>query len=331
MNELVKIKDVAKEFSVTPRTLRFYEDMGLLTSIRSEEYAYRMYDESAINRLKQILILRKMNISIKDITRIMTADDSQFVLDVLQDKADDIDNEVALLHELKQIVLNFIKQIRKSDFHSDSDIKKLYDMAEDVESHITSGNEDIDNEENVNRLLEVTEKLEDNRITTPIAIKTYKERVGPMRFIGQKFSSGGEAWTIMADGCGVDSVEKFNNNIHTERIGINLKELYEDGDSLIGLMNHRNGFEYWLGYFTPANTPVPEGYEYEDFPEVEIGTCWLYGHDSEIYAVEPIAYEKLGEEGFDVDDYWWFERYHPIRNMPDKKGNAIIDICFFIK
>lgn len=33
MNELVKIKDVAKEFSVTPRTLRFYEDMGLIVKM----------------------------------------------------------------------------------------------------------------------------------------------------------------------------------------------------------------------------------------------------------------------------------------------------------
>ncbi|MCL2284855.1 MAG: MerR family transcriptional regulator [Firmicutes bacterium] len=65
MGELTKIKDISLKYAVTARTLRYYEDIGILTSIRSEGYAHRMYDEVAITRLKQILILRKLNISVK--------------------------------------------------------------------------------------------------------------------------------------------------------------------------------------------------------------------------------------------------------------------------
>ena len=57
MNSLTKIKDVSNKYDVTARTLRYYEDMGLITSSRSEDYAYRLYDERAIERLEQILIL----------------------------------------------------------------------------------------------------------------------------------------------------------------------------------------------------------------------------------------------------------------------------------
>ena len=67
MSELTKIKDVSMKYAITARTLRYYEDIGILTSIRTESYAHRMYDEAAITRLKQILILRKLNISVKDI------------------------------------------------------------------------------------------------------------------------------------------------------------------------------------------------------------------------------------------------------------------------
>jgi len=54
MNNLIKIKDVSSKYSITARTLRYYEDMGLINSTRSDDYAYRMYDENAVRRLEQI-------------------------------------------------------------------------------------------------------------------------------------------------------------------------------------------------------------------------------------------------------------------------------------
>lgn len=46
--------------------------------------------------------------------------DSEVVLEVLGKKVDNIDEEVALLHELKGIVLEFIQQIKESNFQKDS-------------------------------------------------------------------------------------------------------------------------------------------------------------------------------------------------------------------
>jgi len=137
MNELIKIKDVSARYAITARTLRYYEDIGLLTSTRTEDYAHRVYDEAAITRLQQIIILRKLNIRIKDIKRVFDAPDSEVVLDVLGKKADDIDDEVALLHELKGTVLDFIKQIKQSDFHNDAEVKLLYDKAKEIENHLS--------------------------------------------------------------------------------------------------------------------------------------------------------------------------------------------------
>ena len=80
MNELVKIRDVSSKYDISARALRYYEDMGLINSTRSEDYAYRLYDKNAIKRLEQILILRKLNISIKDIQRIFSTSGSEMVL-----------------------------------------------------------------------------------------------------------------------------------------------------------------------------------------------------------------------------------------------------------
>ena len=159
MNELIKIKDVSDKYDITARTLRYYEDMGLITSTRSDDYAYRLYDENAIKRLEQILILRKLNISIKDIQRIFNASGAEVVLDVLGKKVQNIDDEVALLHELKNIVLDFIRRIEQIDFSSNSDVKLLYDKAKEIETRLTNVDY-IGKPSNVNRFLEVTEKLE---------------------------------------------------------------------------------------------------------------------------------------------------------------------------
>jgi DNA-binding transcriptional MerR regulator len=147
------------KYDISARALKYYEDMGLIASTRSEDYAYRMYDEAAVKRLEQILILRKLNISIKDIQRIFDAPDSEVVLEVLGNKVNVIDEEVSLLHELKSIVMEFIEQIKKADFAKDTDVKLLYEKAQEIEGQLV--NVDYNgNPANVNRLLDITEKLD---------------------------------------------------------------------------------------------------------------------------------------------------------------------------
>ncbi|MNC17507.1 Nodulation protein NolA [compost metagenome] len=159
MENFMKIRDVSAKYDITARTLRYYEDMGLISSVRNDGYAYRLYDETAMKRLEQILILRKLNISIRDIQSIFSASGSGVVLDVLSKKVQNIDDEVALLHELKDIVLEFIRQIEQIDFGRDSDIKMIYDQAKEIETRLVNVDY-IGKPSNVNRLLEVTEKLE---------------------------------------------------------------------------------------------------------------------------------------------------------------------------
>lgn len=159
MKDLIKIRDVSIKYNISARTLRYYEDMGLITSTRSDDYAYRLYDDVALKRLEQILILRKLNIGIKDIQRIFHSSGSEVVLEVLSKKVDDIDEDISLLHELKGIVLEFIHQIEHADFHKDSDVKLLYEKAKVIKMQLVDSNYN-GNPSIVNRLLEVTEKLD---------------------------------------------------------------------------------------------------------------------------------------------------------------------------
>jgi DNA-binding transcriptional MerR regulator len=46
MDNILKIREVSTIYDISARTMRYYEDMGLLNSIRSDDYAYRMYDKA---------------------------------------------------------------------------------------------------------------------------------------------------------------------------------------------------------------------------------------------------------------------------------------------
>lgn len=47
MTELLKIREVSSKYDISTRALRYYEDMGLIKSTRSADYAYRLYDKQS--------------------------------------------------------------------------------------------------------------------------------------------------------------------------------------------------------------------------------------------------------------------------------------------
>ena len=55
---LLRIQEVAAEVGLTPRSIRYYEEVGLLEPAARSEGAYRLYDESDVERLRFIRGLR---------------------------------------------------------------------------------------------------------------------------------------------------------------------------------------------------------------------------------------------------------------------------------
>ncbi len=65
----IRIGDMAKQFDVTLRTLRFYEDKGLLNPKR--EGNTRLYTQRDVTRLKLIMLGRKVGFSLREVKQIM--------------------------------------------------------------------------------------------------------------------------------------------------------------------------------------------------------------------------------------------------------------------
>ncbi|WP_354489486.1 MerR family transcriptional regulator [Mesorhizobium robiniae] len=67
--DFVRIGEMAKKYGVTLRTLRFYEDKGLLNPQR--DGSTRLYTRRDKARLKLILLGRKVGFSLRDVKQMM--------------------------------------------------------------------------------------------------------------------------------------------------------------------------------------------------------------------------------------------------------------------
>jgi len=168
-------------------------------------------------------------------------------------------------------------------------------------------------------------------------VKTYKQAIPKMRFMGRKYGNEDR----IDGGFGAKWEEWFEAERFTQLESLITKDFmdrYEDYNTNIGLMRWKEGeeFEYWIGMFLPEDSEVPDGYDYIDFSEANLGVCWLHGTEPEIYGKEMECANALSEKGYELvtDDlgaWWFFERYGcPRFTKADEEGKVILDICHFV-
>ncbi|KIL37768.1 MerR family transcriptional regulator [Gordoniibacillus kamchatkensis] len=72
MKSYWKTGDLANMTGLTVRTLRFYDQIGLLSPSGQTESGHRLYSESDLSRLHQILSLKELGLSLDDIKSVLT-------------------------------------------------------------------------------------------------------------------------------------------------------------------------------------------------------------------------------------------------------------------
>lgn len=71
---LYDISDVCKSLGTTSRTLRFYEEKGIITSTTNPPSLRRHYTKEQIARIKNVLTLRALGLSVKTIAELQSKD-----------------------------------------------------------------------------------------------------------------------------------------------------------------------------------------------------------------------------------------------------------------
>lgn len=67
------VQKLAQLAGVSSRTLRYYDQIGILTPARVNSSGYRIYGQKEVDRLQQILFYRELGIALETIKEIMTA------------------------------------------------------------------------------------------------------------------------------------------------------------------------------------------------------------------------------------------------------------------
>ena len=126
-DELVQIGDLAKQLGITTRTIRYYEEIGLMGPSQRVGTGARLYDRNDIRRLKFILKIKELGIGLKDMQELAdnfdTHDQSfdsqqqQFtiitpkLLEILDLHIHKVDQKISKLSSLRQDIVDYRSRI----------------------------------------------------------------------------------------------------------------------------------------------------------------------------------------------------------------------------
>jgi len=102
---LYTIEQVATRTGLTKRTLRYYEEVGLLPPTDRTEGNYRRYCESDIQRLERIKKLRDLlGFSLTDIREILEAEDERGQIKVAYQHETEVAAKIAQLDRADELI-----------------------------------------------------------------------------------------------------------------------------------------------------------------------------------------------------------------------------------
>ena len=103
----MEIKEIANLSGVSQKTIRYYEDFGLVPPPTRKSNGYRNYTTSDLDRLKLIVGARRLDFSLKEIKEILDLRDKniapcKILLSLLVKKSDEIKIRITELQDLEK-------------------------------------------------------------------------------------------------------------------------------------------------------------------------------------------------------------------------------------
>lgn len=109
---MMNIGEVARFSGLPPKTIRYYEDIGLVRPLRSEN-GYRMFDKGGANKLQFLARARRMGFSLQECRVLLSLYDdpersSADVKAVAEDHLADIDKRIEDLKALRMALSRLV-------------------------------------------------------------------------------------------------------------------------------------------------------------------------------------------------------------------------------
>ena len=182
------VKEVSKLAGISIRTLRYYDEMGLLRPTQVSEAGYRLYDDKALERLQEILFFKEMELPLGQIKQIIEDPtlDRQEVLRLQRVVLEKRRNRLNGIIELIEDVSRGVNTMSFEAF-SESDISKIveYTLSQIKPEHLQQFTEKYGNLETMRE--KMAKELKDPEIEANL-IKLYG---GKEKAIAASLSSAG--------------------------------------------------------------------------------------------------------------------------------------------
>lgn len=140
--DYLKIGELAHLVEMSPRTIRYYEEIGLLNSIKRIEGGKRIFTDKDVQRLKFIKRLKHLGLTLSEMTEL--EDIYQIhrtnkkvllrLLELLDGHTLKIDERISSLIKLKTDILNYQEKVRQK-LNMDDDFQRGEDTHERSGDH----------------------------------------------------------------------------------------------------------------------------------------------------------------------------------------------------
>lgn len=122
MTDYMTVGKVSELLDLNPRTLRFYDKIGLVRPSSRSEGGYRLYSAQDLERFKFIIRAKEMGLTLDEMKSVLSLTDEGLCLSVkrrvgelLVRKIDEIENRLRELQILKEELSNFKKYLDEKD------------------------------------------------------------------------------------------------------------------------------------------------------------------------------------------------------------------------
>jgi DNA-binding transcriptional MerR regulator len=100
LTTMFSVEEVSALLSITPRTLHYYEEIGLIPPIPRTEGGHRYYNQEAVDRLEHILRIKNLlGSSLQEISEILRAEENLNELKLLYRNQDSDEEKMKILYQ----------------------------------------------------------------------------------------------------------------------------------------------------------------------------------------------------------------------------------------
>ncbi len=119
-SENIQIGELAKKLGITTRTIRYYEEIGLMGPVARPERGARCYNRDEVRRLKFILKLKELGISLKEMQQLAETFDvhqqdferiTPQLLEILDEQLGKVDEKITRLNSLRGEIAAYRQRI----------------------------------------------------------------------------------------------------------------------------------------------------------------------------------------------------------------------------